>query len=95
MEKKTVADVFADVAAAPSKELEIFNSFINNMQRAGIPADRGVLVGRLDEVREMIVEIKKAEILHEFHGAVGVGKAANSEAAIRRWGGFSPQACAT
>lgn len=82
MEREKMSESFASAAAAPVSELKMFDNFISNMQRAGIPADRGVLVGRLDEVREMLAEVKKIEILREFHGAVAVGKAANSEAEL-------------
>ena len=84
MDKKGVSASFSKAATAQIKELKIFDDFLANMHRAGIPTDRNALTQRLDEVREMTQEARKIETLREFNGAINVGREANSQAELER-----------
>lgn len=84
MDMGRASAAFGLAAQNQVESLKIFDDFLENMRRAGIPADREALTGRLEEVREMVAQSRKIETLREFHGAINVGKEANSEAEFER-----------
>ena len=84
MDKRGVCGDFSAAAMVQSPELKMMTNFMKAMDRAGMPSDPAALTERLAEVREMVAEAKKTETLREFHGAINVGKEANSEAELER-----------